>query len=83
MESIQRMVMPDSPLVSLTQQGVDAIGNIIAAAPSAKIRQGEPSSGNQSNDRANQARSEAASSASGNRRLADNDVHQWITQNCR
>jgi hypothetical protein len=55
MESIQRMVMPDSPLVSLTQQGVDAIGNIIAAAPSAKIRQGEPSSGNQSNDRANQA----------------------------
>jgi hypothetical protein len=46
MESIQRMVLPDSPLVALAQQGVEAVGNIVAAAPAAINQCGEPSGGN-------------------------------------
>jgi hypothetical protein len=67
MESIQRMVPQDSPLVALAQQGVEAVGNIITASPS--------------NDQAKRVQSEAPSSASGNRHLVDNDAHQRITQN--
>jgi hypothetical protein len=35
MESIQRMVLLDSPLAALAQQGVEAASNIVAAAPTA------------------------------------------------
>jgi hypothetical protein len=55
MESIQRMVPPDSPLVALAQQGVEAAGNIITAAPGAGNHQGEPSGGNRSHDQAKRA----------------------------
>jgi hypothetical protein len=48
MKSIQRMVPLDSPLVSLAQQGVEAACNIVAAAPSARNRQGKHSIGNRS-----------------------------------
>jgi hypothetical protein len=41
MESIQRMVPQDSPLVALAQQGAEAMGQIIAAEPSADNHQGE------------------------------------------
>jgi hypothetical protein len=81
MESIQCMVPPDSPVVVLAQQGVEAVGNIVAVAPTAENHRGEPFGGNRSHDRAKRAQSEAASSASGNRRLADNDTHRRITQN--
>jgi hypothetical protein len=74
MESIQQMVPHDSPLVTLAQQGAEVVGNIIAMEHSARNHQGEPSVGNRSADRAKRARSEEASSASGNRRLADNDA---------
>jgi hypothetical protein len=36
MESIQCMVPPDSPVVVLAQQGVEAVGNIVAVAPTAE-----------------------------------------------
>jgi hypothetical protein len=81
MESIQRMVPLDSPLIALAQQGVEEVGNIVAVAPIVGNHWGKPSSGNRSNDQAKRARSKAASSASGNRRLADNDVHLRTTQN--
>jgi hypothetical protein len=55
MESIQWMVPHDSPLVALAQQGVEAAGNIVAVAPSARNHRGEPFVGNQSNDQARQA----------------------------
>jgi hypothetical protein len=42
MESIQRMVPQDSPIVALAQQGAEAMGQIVAAAPSAKNPQGDP-----------------------------------------
>jgi hypothetical protein len=81
MESIQRMVPPDSSLITLAEQGVEAASNIVTVAPSAKNRWGEPSGGNRSNDQAKRARSEAASSTNGNRRLGNNDARWWITQN--
>jgi hypothetical protein len=56
MESIQRMVPPDSPLIALAQQGVEAAGNIIATTPMAENHRGEPSSGNRSHERAKRAK---------------------------
>jgi hypothetical protein len=49
------MVPPDSPLVALAQQGVEAAGNIITAAPGAENHQGDPSGGNRSHDQAKRA----------------------------
>jgi hypothetical protein len=83
MELIQWMVPPDSPLIPLAQQGVEAAGNIIAESPTAGNHRGEPSGGNQSHDQTKRARSEATASASGNRCLADNDACRRITQNHR
>jgi hypothetical protein len=83
MESIQRMVPPDSPLVALAQQGVEVMGNIIAATPTPENHWSKPSGGNRSHDRAKRACSEAAAAASGNRHLADNDARRQITQNHR
>jgi hypothetical protein len=59
------------------------VGQIVAVESSAGNDQGEPSAGNQSTDREKCVRSEEASSASGNRCLANNDMHRWITQNRR
>jgi hypothetical protein len=83
MESIHRMVPHDSPLIALAQHGVEAASNIVTTAPSTENHQGEPSSGNRSNDWAKQAQSEAATSANDNRCLADNDARRRITQNHR
>jgi hypothetical protein len=82
MESIQRMTPEGSPLVALAHQGVETVNYVIAQRLTGNPR-GEPSVGNRSNDRIKRARSEAASSASSNRLLADNDVHRRITQNCQ
>jgi hypothetical protein len=71
---------PDgSPLALLAQQGAEAV-NLIVANKLASGARREPSAGH--NDRAWRARSEAASSASPNRHLAENDVRWCITQNC-
>jgi hypothetical protein len=51
MESIQWIVPPDSTLAALAQQGVEAVGNIIAVAPTTGNHRGEPSGGNGSHDR--------------------------------
>jgi hypothetical protein len=75
------MVTHDSTLITLAQHGAEAVGQIIATEPSAGNHRGEPFVGNRSIDRAKCARSEEASLASGNRRLADNDARRWITQN--
>jgi hypothetical protein len=80
MESIQWMAPKGSPLVALAQQGAKA-ANYVIAQWSANNPWGEHSVGNWSKDRAKIARSEAASSISGNRRLGDNDACQQITQN--
>jgi hypothetical protein len=76
------MAPEGSPLIALAQQGVDA-ANYIIAEWSAGNPWGEPSVSNRSHDQAKHARSEATSSASGNKCLADNDAHQLITQNRR
>jgi hypothetical protein len=55
MESIQQNVPHDSPLIALAEQGVEGAGNIVAAAPSVKNHQGEPSSGNRSNNQGKRA----------------------------
>jgi hypothetical protein len=81
MESIQRMTPEGSPLIALAQQGAEVV-NVVVAQRSASNPRGEPSVGNRSNDRGKRAQSEASSSASGNRCLADNDTRRWITQNC-
>jgi hypothetical protein len=73
MESIQRMVPEGSTLIALTQQGMEA-ANLIIAERSAGNPQREPSIRKRSDDRVRRARSEAASSASPNRRLAYNNV---------
>jgi hypothetical protein len=73
MESIQRMAPKGSSLIALAQQGA-AVVNAVVAQRSADNLRGEPSVSNRSNDRGKRARSEAASSASDNRHLADNDV---------
>jgi hypothetical protein len=76
MESIQRTSTPfSSPLVALAQQGAE-VANIVVAQRSVSNPRGEPSVDNRSNDRGKRARSEALASASGNRRLADNDTRR-------
>jgi hypothetical protein len=83
MESIQCMVPECSSLIALAQQGAELAGQVIAVERSVGNHLGDPSVGNRSDDRAKHARSEAASSASGNRRVANNDACRWITQNHR
>jgi hypothetical protein len=78
METIQRMSPDGSPLTLLTQQGAEATNLIVAEKSTSRPRR-EPSTGH--NDRARHARSEAASSASPNRHLAENDTRRRITQN--
>jgi hypothetical protein len=69
---------PDgSPLAVLAQQGREAT-NLIAAEKSVGVPRRESSFGG--NDQARCARSEAASSASPNRRLSEHDVRRSITQ---
>jgi hypothetical protein len=80
MESIQHMAPQGSPLLALAQQGAEVANHIIAAERSAGNHWREPSVGDRSDGREKCARSEAASSISGNRCLADNDVRRWITQ---
>jgi hypothetical protein len=46
MESIPWMVPPDSPLVALTQQGVETASNIVAVASATENNRGEPSDAN-------------------------------------
>jgi hypothetical protein len=83
MESIQQMVPSDSPLITLAQEGVEVAGNIVAMAPMVGNYRGEPFGGNRLHDWAKRAGSEAASSASSNKRLADNDALWQIAQNCQ
>jgi hypothetical protein len=71
-----------SSLVALAQQRAEA-ANYVIAERSANNPQVEPSVGNWSNDQVKRARSEAASLASGNSRLAHNDARRRITQNRR
>jgi hypothetical protein len=71
METIQRIAPEGSPLMALAQQGAEVV-NLIVVEKSVGNPQMEPSVGN--NDRARHVRSEAASSASSNHRLADNDT---------
>jgi hypothetical protein len=71
------------PLIALAQQGAKAVGHIVAAEQSIGNHQGEPSIGNRSADWMKRAQSEEASSASGNKCLADNIVRRQITQNRR
>jgi hypothetical protein len=52
MELIQWMVLQDSPLVALDQQGVEVTGHIVAAERSIETQQDEPSFGNRSTDQA-------------------------------
>jgi hypothetical protein len=54
------MVPPNSPLIALPQQGVEAASNIVAVAPTVKNQWGESSGGNQLHDRAKRVQSEAA-----------------------
>jgi hypothetical protein len=75
MESIQRMAPEGSPLLALAQQGAKAANHVVAVEQSVGNHQGEPSIDNRSYGRAKRVRSEVASLASGNRRLADNDAH--------
>jgi hypothetical protein len=73
METIQRMAPDGSPLALLAQQGAEAT-NLVVAEKSDSRPQRELFAGH--NDRARRARSEAASSASPNQHLAENDqVH--------
>jgi hypothetical protein len=78
MVSIQRMAHEGSPLVALARQRAEAV-NYVTAQRSTGNPRGESFIGNRSNDRAKRARSEAASSTSGNHHLTDNDVHRRIT----
>jgi hypothetical protein len=83
MESIQCMAPEGSPLLALAQQGAEATNHVIAAERSMGNYRREPSVGNQPDGRVKCARSEAAASARGDCRLADNDACRWITQNYR
>jgi hypothetical protein len=74
------MAPEGSPLAALAQQGAEPV-NFVVAQRSIGNPRGEPSIGNRSNDQAKRAQSEAASSVSGNRRLAGNDARRWITKN--
>jgi hypothetical protein len=71
METIQRMAPDGSPLALLAQQGVEAV-NLIIAEKSASGPRMEPSA--KHNDQTRHARSEAVSSASPKRHLAENDA---------
>jgi hypothetical protein len=79
METIQCMPSDSSPLALLAQQGAEA-ANLVIAEKSAGVPRMKPSVGH--NDRARHARSEAASTASPNWYLAEDDVRRHITQNC-
>jgi hypothetical protein len=79
METIQHMTPDGSPLALLAQQGAEAV-NLIVVEKSASGPRREQYTGH--NDRARRAQSEAASSASPNRHLAENDARRRITQNC-
>jgi hypothetical protein len=74
------MAPKGSPLVALAQQEVEA-ANYVITQRSASNPRGEHFVSNRSNDQAKRIQSDAAASTSGNRRLADNDVRRWITQN--
>jgi hypothetical protein len=76
MEIIQHMTPDGSPLALLAQQGVEAANLVVAEKSTSGLRR-EPSAGH--NDWARRARSEAASSASLNRHLAENDARWRIT----
>jgi hypothetical protein len=76
METIQCMAPDSSPLALLAQQEAEAVNLIISEKLASRPRR-ELSVGH--NDRARCARSEAASSASPNRHLAENDVRRCIT----
>jgi hypothetical protein len=80
MESIQRMTLEGSSLVALAHKGAEATNYVIAEWSTGNPRI-ELSVDNRSNDRVRRAQSEPASLASGNHRLADNDVRWLITQN--
>jgi hypothetical protein len=70
---------PDgSPLALLAQQGAEVVNLIVVEKSASRLRR-KPSAGH--NNLARHARSEAASSASPNRHLAENDVRRHITQN--
>jgi hypothetical protein len=71
METIQRMAPDGSPPALLAQHGAEVV-NLIIAEKSASEPQREPSAGH--NDRARHAQSEAASLASPNRHLIENDA---------
>jgi hypothetical protein len=75
METIHRMAPDGSPLALLAQQGAEA-ANLVVAEKTASGPRREPSAGH--NNRARRARSEAASSASPNQHLAENDARQRI-----
>jgi hypothetical protein len=77
------MALEGSPLLALAQQGAKASNHVIATERSASNHRGEPSISNRTDGWRKCARSEVAALASGNRCLADNDVHQQITQNYR
>jgi hypothetical protein len=59
------------------------VGQIIAAEPLVGNHWGDPYIGDRFHDRAKCARSEEASSISGNIHLAEGDASQRITQNCQ
>jgi hypothetical protein len=65
--------------MALAQQGAEAVGQIISIEPSNGNQRGQPLAGNRYEDRAKLARSEEATSASGNRRLAEGDARWRIT----
>jgi hypothetical protein len=78
METIQRMVPDGSPLAILAQRGAEA-ANLVIVDKSDDIPWREHSVGD--NDQARCAQSEAASSASPDRRLSEHDARWCITQN--
>jgi hypothetical protein len=81
MESIQHMTPEGSSLPALAQQRANATNHVIAVERSVSNHRRKPSIGNKSGGCAKCAQSEAASLASDNRRLADNDVRRRIMQN--
>jgi hypothetical protein len=78
METIQRMMPDGSPLALLAKQGAEEVNLVVAEKSASRLRR-EPSASH--NDRARHARSDATSSASPNRHLAENDARRRITQN--
>jgi hypothetical protein len=78
MDTIQCMAPDGSPLALLAQQEAEAT-NLVVVEKLASGPRREPSAGH--NDQVRRARSEATSSASPNRHLAENDACWRITQN--